>query len=274
MAEKQKIEQKNAPKQKHSAPKKRLTKAQKRRILRRRRLKISLGMVAVLALLIGGVYKAHQKEESGIVSAHQLKSFGWKEELSHTELNELNHLLEQYEITSKPSLTMFFATVASETDGGRLVLETGGDAHYAAHGYTANERGAGYLQITHRPKQLEFLNAVDDPFQGADTASYIAEKYPWESACWMWSVGKTSPAPNPNEYAKTRGNTPEVFLATQYGINGWTISNDALGKIVQGADYTVSEDGKTITVEGKTSPAPKNWLQRLEWYEKAKKIWG
>lgn len=274
MAEKQKIELENEQKKKHSAPKKRLSKAQKRRILRRRRLKLALGMVAVFALLIGGVYKAYQKEESGLVSAHQLKSFGWKAEVSQEELDKLNHLLEQYHITSESSLIMFFATVASETDGGRLVLETGGDAHYAAHGYTANERGAGYLQITHRPKQLEFLGAVHDAFQGADTASYIAEKYPWESACWMWSVGKTSPAPNPNEYAKTRGNTPEVFLATQYGINGWTISNDALGKIVQGADYTVSEDGKTITVEEKTSPAPKNWLQRLEWYEKAKKIWG
>lgn len=269
MAGKQKIQQKR----KHSAPRKRLTKTQKRRILRRRRLKLALGMVVALALLIGGIYMVQQKEEP-IVSAHQLKGFGWNAEVSHEELDTLNQLLEQYHITSKPSLTMFFATVASETDCGRLVLETGGDAHYAAHGYTANERGAGYLQITHRPKQLEFLNAVHDPFQGSDTASYIAEKYPWESACWMWSKGKSSPAPNPNEYAKTRGNTPEVFLATQYGINGWTISNEALGKIVQGGAYTVSADGKTITVDGEVAPAPKNWTQRLEWYEKAKRIWG
>lgn len=167
-----------------------------------------------------------------------------------------------------------FATVASETDCGRLVLETGGDAHYAEHGYRAEERGAGYLQITHRPKQLEFLKAVKDSFHGADTATYIAENYPWESACWIWSEGKTSPAPNPNEYAKTRGNTPEVFLATQYGINGWTISDEALGKIVQGADYTVSEDGKMVTVDGTSAPLPKNWTQRLEWYQKAKRIWG
>lgn len=269
MAEKQKVEQKK----KHSTSKKRLTKVQKRRILRRRRLKLALGMMTVFALLIGGIYAA-QPKENVLVSAHQLKSFGWKAEVSHEELDTLNHLLEQYHITSAPSLTMFFATAASETDCGRLVLETGGDAYYTAHGYTANERGAGYLQITHRPKQLEFLGAVQDAFQGADTASYIAENYPWESACWMWSEGKTSPAPNPNEYANIHGNTPEVFLATQYGINGWTISNEALEKIVHGADYTVSEDGKTITVDGENAPAPNNWLQRLEWYEKAKQIWG
>lgn len=269
MAEKQKAEQKK----KHSVQKKRLTKAQKRRILRRRRLKLALGIAAIFTLLVAGIYTAREKGEQ-IVSVHQLHSFGWKAEISHEEVDKLNHLLEQYHITSKSSLTMFFATVASETDCGRLVLENGGDAHYAAHGYKAEERGAGYLQITHRPKQLEFLGAVQDTFHGADTATYIAENYPWESACWMWSEGKTSPAPNPNEYAKKRGNTPEVFLATQYGINGWTISNEALGKIVQGADYTISEDGKTITVDGKNAPLPKNWPQRLEWYEKAKHIWG
>lgn len=260
-------------KKKHSAQKKRLTKVQKRRILRRRRLKLALGIAAVFTLCVVGIYTTREIDEQ-IVSAHQLHSFGWKAEISQQEVDDLNRLLEQYHITSKASLTMFFATVASETDCGRLVLEEGGDAHYAKHGYRAEERGAGYLQITHRSKQLEFLEAVEDPFQGADTAAYIAENYPWESACWVWSVGKTSPAPNPNEYAKTRGNTPEVFLATQYGINGWTIADESLGKIVQGADYTVSEDGKTVTVDGKAAPLPKNWPQRLEWYQKAKRIWG
>lgn len=265
--------QENVRKKNHSAHKKRLTKVQKRRILRRRRLKIALGIAAVFALCVVGIYTTRETKEQ-IVSAHQLHTFGWNAPISHQQVDELNRLLEQYQITSKASLTMFFATVASETDCGRLVLETGGDAHYTEHGYRAEERGAGYLQITHRPKQLEFLKAVKDSFHGADTATYIAENYPWESACWIWSEGKTSPAPNPNEYAKTRGNTPEVFLATQYGINGWTISDEALGKIVQGADYTVSEDGKMVTVDGTSAPLPKNWTQRLEWYQKAKRIWG
>lgn len=269
MAEKRKAEQKK----KHSAPKKRLTKAQKKRILRRRRLMIAVGIAAILTLFIAGIYNTREIEEP-IVTMHQLHTFGWNAEISHEELEKLNHLLEQYHITSKASLTMFFATAASETNCGQWVLENGGDAYYAAHGYKAEERGAGYLQMTHRPKQLEFLNEVQDTFHGVDTAAYIAENYPWESACWMWSVGKTSPSPNPNEYAATHGNTPEVFLATQYGINGWTISNEALEKIVQGADYTVSEDGKTITVDGKQAPLPKNWTKRLEWYEKAKQIWG
>lgn len=267
-------EQKTPQKYTISAAKRRMTKERKRKIVRRRRCALVLGVIGLVILLECGISMAYNASKGDIVSAHNLHDFGWKTHLSHKELYHLNHLMKQYDITSAPSVTMFFATAASETDGGRLVLEKGGDAYYAAHGYNKNECGAGYLQITHRSKQLEFLKAMGDSFEGENTAAYIAERYPWESACWMWSKGKTSPAPNPNEYAKTRGNTPEVFLATQYGINGWTISNDALGKIVQGASYTLSEDGKTITVDGETASAPKNWSNRLEWYYKAEKIWG
>ncbi len=269
MAERQKVQQRQT-----STPKKRMSK-RKRQIIRRRRMIVLLGAVSLLVLLVAGSVSIVRHVWSGeIVSAHQLHQLGWKQHLSHEELEHLNDLMTKYEITSAPSVTMFFATAASETDAGRLVLEEGGDAYYESHGYNRNECGAGYLQITHREKQLEFLQAMGDPFQGSDTASYIAERYPWESACWLWSVGKTSPAPNPNTYAKNRGNTPEVFLATQYGINGWTISNDALGKIVQGVSYTLSEDGKCITVDGETAPVPRNWQNRLEWYNKAKRIWG
>lgn len=266
-------ERKAQKKNTDSVRKKRTTKARKKQIVRRR-MALVFGTIGLIALLVGGIFMACNADTDDLVSAHDLHAFGWKTHVSHEELYHLNTLMKQYDITSAPSITMFFATVASETDGGRLVLEEGGDAYYAAHGYNKNERGAGYLQITHRSKQLEFLKAMGDPFEGEDTATYIAEHYPWESACWMWSKGKTSPAPSPNAYATARGNTPEVFLATQYGINGWTISNDALGKIVQGASYTLSQDGKTITVDGETAPAPKNWSNRLEWYHKAEKIWG
>ena len=29
-----------------------------------------------------------------------------------------------------------------------------------------------------------------------------------------------------------------------------------------------------VTVDGTSAPLPKNWTQRLEWYQKANRIWG
>lgn len=253
-------------------PKARMTKAQKKRILQQRRRKLLMGCGAVLMLvllIVSLIWQAHYP-----ITASELREFGWRGSTSLSEIFELNHLLRQYHITSKPSLTMFFATVASESGKGDHLLEVGDNAYYAQHGYSVHDRGAGYLQITHRTEQLAFLQAMGDDFDGEDAASYIAEHYPWESACWEWSVGKTAPEPNPNEYAKEKGNTAEVFLATQYAINGWTIEDDMLRAIVQGAEYTVSEDGKTIAVNGQTAPTPINWPERLACYEQAKAIWG
>ena len=62
---------------------------------------------------------------------------------------------------------------------------------------------------------------------------------PAGSGAWA----RRRPAPNPNAYAKARGASDEVFLATQYGINGWTIADSALRAIVEGEPYTVSADG-------------------------------
>lgn len=250
-----------------AAPRKRVTKAQKRRILRRR--KVGMAAACLGFVLICVFWQANHPVTSG-----QLERFGWRQTLSFGELSHLNHLLRKYEITSPASLTMFFATAGAETDNGRLVLEEGGDAYYEKHGYSADERGAGYLQMTHREEQLAFLRAIGDDFAGEDTASYIAETYPWESACWEWSVGKTVPAPNPNAYARREGNRLEIFLATQYAINGWVIDDAALSDIVHGAAYAVEEDGKTVTVGGASFRMPRGWPDRAERYEAAKAIWG
>lgn len=242
--------------------------SRKRRVVRRRQqivVAVLIFILSVVVVILLGRWP---------ITGAQLRAFGWKGDTSFGTVYQLNHLLRTYHITSRSSLTMFFATAAAETDYGRLVLEEGGDAYYAANGYSADDRGAGYLQITHHDMQLAFLQQVNDNFDGTDTATHIAMTYPWESACWLWGQGKTAPAPNPNIYAKTKGNTVEVFLATQYGINGWTIEDDSLRAIVQGASYQVSEDGQAITVNGQTAPTPKNWCTRLACYEHAKTIWG
>ena len=245
----------------------RVSRAKKKRIVRRRRMVLA-GAAAALVL----VWFARMAWYP--VTGGQLRAFGWQGQTSFAEVWQLNHLLRKSHITSRPSLSMFFATAASESGFGRHTLETGGDDYYAAHGYGAHERGAGYLQLTHRAEHLAFLAAVGDDFDGADTAGYIARHYPWESACWEWSVGKTSPAPNPNAYARAHGASDEVFLATQYGINGWTIDDSALRAIVQGAAYTVSADGTTVTVADHTAPTPVGWTDRLACYRQAQDIWG
>ena len=248
-------------------PHRRVSKAQKKKIVRRRRL--ALAGVAAAFFVVFFCRMAWYPITGG-----QLRAFGWQGETSFAEVWQINHLLRKYHITSRPSLSMFFATAASESGYGRHTLEAGDAAYYEAHGYRAEERGAGYLQLTHREEQLAFLAAMGDDFDGTDTAVYIAEHYAWESACWEWSVGKTSPAPNPNAYAKARGASDEVFLATQYGINGWTIADSALRAIVEGEPYTVSADGTTVTVLGQTAPTPIGWTDRLAAYEKASAIWG
>lgn len=249
-----------------AAPRRRVSRAQKQRILRRRRL----GLIAAVLLIVlfSAVWQANTP-----VSARELRDFEWRGSLSFAERSQLNHLLRKYDITDPASLTMFFATAAAETDKGRLTLEEGGAAYYASHGYSADERGAGYLQLTHRAEHLAFLRAVGDRFDRPDTASYIAARYPWESACWEWSVGKTAPAPNPNGYAAAHGCTREVFLATQYAINGWRIDDDALAQIVDGAPYEVSADGTVLTFAGQRYPLPIGWPARVRAYEQACAVW-
>lgn len=251
---------------KPAAPRRRVSRAQKQRILRRRRLR--LAAAGLLIVLFSAVWQANTP-----VSAKELQDFAWKEPFSFAARSKLNHLLRKYEITDPASLTMFFATAAAETDKGRLTLEEGGAAYYASHGYSADDRGAGYLQLTHRAEHLAFLRAVGDKFDQSDTASYIAARYPWESACWEWSVGKTAPAPNPNGYAAAHGCTREVFLATQYAINGWRIDDGALAQIVDGAPYTESADGAVLTFAGQQYPLPNGWPARVRAYEQACAVW-
>jgi len=148
--------------------KKRVSKAQKKQIMQRRRMMLA-GAAAALVLLWFARMAWYP------ITGGQLRDFGWQGDTSFGEIWQLNHLLRKYKITSRPSLTMFFATAASESGKGRLTLEEGGEDYYTAHGYSTNDRGAGYLQLTHRAEQLAFLQGMGDDFDGADTASYIAE---------------------------------------------------------------------------------------------------
>lgn len=78
-------------------PHRRVSKAQKKKIVRRRRL--ALAGVAAAFFVVFFCRMAWYPITGG-----QLRAFGWQGETSFAEVWQINHLLRKYHITSRPSL--------------------------------------------------------------------------------------------------------------------------------------------------------------------------
>ena len=87
-------------------------------------------------------------------------------------------------------------------------------------------------------------------------------------------MGKTAPNPNPNTYAKKRGNTVEVFLATQYAINGWTIWTMHWGRSSKAQTIRSARTEHPLRSEARPHLPPKTGPNRLAYYQQALEIWG
>lgn len=207
-----------------------------------------------------------------LVTKDQLIEFGWKD-TSDGFVEALNSALLRYEIVDKNSIAMFMATMASESGWGAATLEIGTDSYFASKGYDRYQRGAGFIQLTGRAAHLNFLKSMGDSFSGQDTATYIAKNYPMEASAWFWSNAAKTGMGNLNAYVEEYGAGENVFLATQYFVNGFpsaqkypTFGND-LGAIRAGADFKI--EGNKLYVNGKTYPVFINWQERKANYQKA-----
>jgi len=133
-----------------------------------------------------------------------------KDSISNSQVAELNHTLEEYNITDKQQIQMFLAVGMHEsreslTEAGYLddsvVREyckryepgtTKGDGlGNTEQGDGYHFRGAGYIQLTGRSNYTDFSEHIKDKY-GEDPdiinkgADYVADKYPWEAAGYFW----------------------------------------------------------------------------------------
>jgi len=158
-----------------------------------------------------------------LVTIDMMRQFGWPEaKLTAEYINHLNDVLRRFGITDMRSVRLFMATVRHESGGGRDTLEIGTDAYFEINGYNRFTRGAGYIQLTHVSTHLAFLEFIGSNFRGQDTATHIANNYPWEAAAYYWTVyGRPGAENNINDWVVEFGDSRGAFLITQYWVNGW-----------------------------------------------------
>jgi len=101
-----------------------------------------------------------------------------------------------------------------------------------------------------------------DGFSGADTVTYIAKNYPWEASAYGWAVKAYGDKVNLRNYVNEHGGSKEVFLITQYFINGWEGDSDfnsTMESIRQGGSYTINT---TLNSGGHSFRLPTEWPKR------------
>ncbi|MDR1156825.1 MAG: hypothetical protein LBK75_00745 [Oscillospiraceae bacterium] len=197
-----------------------------------------------------------------------LNDIGWQN-ASRSMAEELAEILELYGITTKESIALFLATCAHESDYGSLILENGTDTYFAGKKYGKNARGVGYIQLTWPENHLEFLRYKGDSYSGQETAQHIYENYnPWEISAYTWTIVEHPSVLN--DYVNQYGVGENVFLVTQYYINGWLDGGgDDLSAIRKGTPYEI-KNGR-LYVNGHDYRLPNGWENRMKVYDNVMK---
>ncbi len=249
-------------------------------ISRYKRMKDKEYIMSVIKELKEKEKSSNAKGTGNLVTADQLKVFGWSD-TSNAFVKRLNDALVKYGIIDNESIALFMATMAVESNWGKDALEQGSNAYFKQNGYDKYTRGAGYIQITHQKTHEAFLKSVNDNFSGKDTATHIANNYAIEAAAWYWSNEAKTSAGNLNAYVAKNGDDLNIFLITQYFVNGFPNKNgnpipgfdSDLASIRKGGSYTINKDknGQSISlsVNGNTYVLPKGWDEREDAYYKA-----
>lgn len=175
-------------------------------------------------------------------------------------VTNFNYHIEKYGIGKyEESVLMFMAITAQESLYGKLIAERWS----ASLGYSYNQRGAGYSQLTGKTKsnnvgnQVPFLTSVgytnNDITNIIDLPFHIATYLPFSSACYAWTKGNAAGCDITTdliEYGMNKGAEMKlIYLAVSYAINGgYTLSG--LQKMI---------DGKIFSEPG---TAPNGWADR------------
>lgn len=77
-------------------------------------------------------------------------------EISDEQLEKLNWVLWEYDITTPEEISQFLAQATVETRAGRCLTEIGDEEYFQNFGYSAGTRGAGYLHLTFDYGQMAF----------------------------------------------------------------------------------------------------------------------
>lgn len=231
-------------------------------------------------------------QERTLITKEQLDQFEFP--MTDAEIADFNKYMKQYGITDPKSIAAFMATIAKESgkgsiragDDDNLLRENGSDSYFASQGYNRKTRGAGYMQLTGKDvDQAKFLESVGiNPSTIDDPATYIAKKYPIESACWYWGKYDKANGKTLNQYIVDYKDFNNAYLVSQYFTNGWpkdpqtgaTVSDDYMRQVRLGNAEEI--DGKLKinnpdTEKNTTVALPTGWADRKTYYDEARKIW-
>jgi len=128
--------------------------------------------------------------------------------IDQSDIDKLNMLFNQFDITTKNRICGFFAECSAETDNGYGMVEQAGNAVYPLTGastranveqwfntytnYKATYRGGGAIQLTWQSNYTDFNDwmisnlKINDPDILTLGAEYVAMTYPWEAAVFFW----------------------------------------------------------------------------------------
>ncbi len=226
------------------------------------------------------------EEKELLITMEQMNKFEFP--ISEEDLEELNNLLEDYDITDKGSIALFMATCGHESGKGTTLLEDNTEQFFAEHGYSSETRGAGYLQIT-GDDQEKFYKEVLRKEPPKDRARDIAQNYAWLASVWEWAGCSKGGGVIMNNYVKKNGSGENIFLVTQYFINSYLSKehypyfDSDLADIRKGAAYSYNLEEKWIDYKGdeykgvlhinnRTYRLPLNYYDRKANYDDAIKV--
>lgn len=137
-----------------------------------------------------------------------LPEYGKTYAFSQEDVDEVNRVLEKYEINTPERIACFLANCAVESGSGSKPLEQydGGDIFEYFREYEigdtakqlgntqegdgAKYRGVGAIQFTGRNAYTRFSEYAGDPKILEDGALYVGKECFWEAAGYYWSVYK------------------------------------------------------------------------------------
>ncbi|WP_317368902.1 hypothetical protein [uncultured Tyzzerella sp.] len=130
------------------------------------------------------------------VEKEQLIHIGFlKEYVTDSMINELNFILEKYEINTVPRIRHFLSQVCHESFRGSLTIEVGKDEYFYKYinvlGNTNSEdallyRGAGYIQITGKDTYLSYSKYLGDELIVTEGYKRVSKFYAWDASGWYW----------------------------------------------------------------------------------------
>lgn len=135
-----------------------------------------LGVCLLLSALILVVLVARQPEEPKeeervlyrgmplLVTREQIGQMSYTDsvmgeitwEITDEQLEKLNWVLWEYDITTPEEISQFLAQATVETLAGRCLTESGDEEYFQNYGYSSGTRGAGYLHLTFDYGQMAF----------------------------------------------------------------------------------------------------------------------